>query len=106
MTTLADACRASARQCADIADHAPTFEDRAEFLDFAASWQKLAGEIESNERLIAFLDELASDAGGERESKTSTESRARSSLRHLVAAVAAASNGYLVGLADLSAKSK
>jgi len=106
MTTLADACRASARQCADIAGHAPTFEDQAEFLDFAASWQKLAGEIESNERLIAFLDELVSSPALEGESKKSTGNGERSSLRQLAASVVAASNSYLIGLADLPVKSK
>ena len=59
MPSHIDACLASARRCSQIAKKTRTLDDRSEFLSFAASWLRLANEIESNERLIALIDELA-----------------------------------------------
>jgi hypothetical protein len=53
-----EACRASARRCFEVAETTRTLDDRCEFLGLAASWQRLANEIECNERLITLLDEL------------------------------------------------
>jgi hypothetical protein len=59
MPSYIDACRASARRCSQIAKKTRTLDDRCEFLSFAASWLRLASEIEADERLIALIDELA-----------------------------------------------
>ena len=37
----ADECRANALHCVAIAQHAPTLDDRSEFLAFAESWYRL-----------------------------------------------------------------
>ena len=59
MPSPIDTCLASARLCAQIAKKTHTPDDRSEFLGLAASWQRLATEIESDERLIALIDGLA-----------------------------------------------
>jgi hypothetical protein len=59
MPTHVDACLANAHRCSQIAKRTRTPDDRREFLSFAASWLRLASEIESNERLIALIDGLA-----------------------------------------------
>ena len=59
MPSHIDACLASARRCSQIAKKTRTLDDRREFVSFAASWLRLANEIESNERLIALIDGLA-----------------------------------------------
>jgi len=57
--SYSEGCRANARRCLEIAHTTPTVEDTCEFLSLAGSWQRLATEIEHNERLIALLDKLA-----------------------------------------------
>lgn len=59
MPSYIDACLASARRCSQIATKTRTLDDRCEFLSFAASWLRLANEIEADERLIALIDGLA-----------------------------------------------
>ena len=59
MPSPIDTCLASARLCSQIAKKTRTPDDRSEFLGLAASWQRLANEIESDERLIALIDGLA-----------------------------------------------
>jgi hypothetical protein len=59
MSSHSEACRANSRQCVQIADNTSTTADKGEFLTFAATWLRLANEIECNERLIALIDELA-----------------------------------------------
>ena len=59
MPSPIDACFASARLCSQIAKTTRTLDDRCEFLSFAASWLKLANQIEADERLIALIDGLA-----------------------------------------------
>jgi hypothetical protein len=59
MPSHLDACLASVRRCSQIAKKTRAPEDRREFLSFAASWLRLANEIESDERLIALIDGLA-----------------------------------------------
>ena len=59
MPSLIDACFASARLCSQIAKTTRTLDDRCEFLSFAASWLRLANQIEADERLIALIDGLA-----------------------------------------------
>jgi hypothetical protein len=101
MTSLADACRASARQCSEIADSTRTFEDRVAFLTYAASWQRLATEIESNERLLTLIDELASSTSRDRGVCELSEHEANAnSLRRLAAAIVSVSNHFLVVTAD------
>jgi hypothetical protein len=103
MTSLSDACRASARQCAEIANKTRSFEDRAEFLSYAASWQRLANEIESNERLVTLIDELASSTSSSEGRKLDelTEYRtSTNSLRRLAAVIVSVSNHNLAATAD------
>jgi len=50
MSGQSEACRANALHCLDVADKAGTPEDKREFFDLAASWQRLANEIECAER--------------------------------------------------------
>ena len=59
MSSDPKACRAHALRCTEIAEKAPTPEDRREFLSFAQSWERLADEIERNELLVTLIDELA-----------------------------------------------
>jgi hypothetical protein len=51
--------RARALRCLEVAEKAPTPEDRREFLTFAESWERLANEIERSERFVTLIDELA-----------------------------------------------
>ena len=111
MTGLSDVCRASARHCAEIADTTRTLEDRSEFLNFAASWQRLANEIECNERLITLIDELASSTQANEDSgRKSDELRdcgtSTSSLRRLGSAILSVSNHYIAAAAHGSEESE
>jgi hypothetical protein len=54
-----ETCRARALRCLEVAEKAPTPGDRREFLTFAESWERLANEIERNERLVTLIEELA-----------------------------------------------
>ena len=93
-----DACRASARRCAEIAEKTRTLDDRCEFLCFAASWQRLANEIECSERLITLIDELvASTPASEDADRTFDELTEchSSSLRRLATAMLSASHHFM-----------
>ena len=59
MPADSETCRARALRCLEVAEKAPTPEDRREFLTFAESWERLANEIERNERFVTLIDELA-----------------------------------------------
>jgi hypothetical protein len=61
MSRHAESCVAHAARCMEVAAKACTDEDRREFLSFADAWDKLAIEIELSERLVAFIDELATN---------------------------------------------
>jgi len=93
-----DACRANARRCAEIAEKTRTLNDRCEFLSFAASWQRLANEIDCNERLITLIDELvASTPASEDEDRKLDELTEchSSSLRRLSSAMLSVSHHFL-----------
>jgi hypothetical protein len=105
MTPFADACRTSARHCAEIADKTCTLEDRSEFLSFAATWQRLANEIECNERLITLIDDLASSASANEDSgrkvgELTEYGASTNSLRRLATAILSVSNHYMAATAD------
>ena len=105
MTPFADACRANARHCAEIAERTCTLEDRSEFLSFAATWQRLANEIECNERLITLVDDLASsisanEDSGRKVAELTERGASTSSLRRLATAILSVSNHYMAAIAD------
>ena len=54
----ADECRAHALHCVEVAQHAPTLDDRSDFLVFAETWYRLANEID-----IAIVSSRSSMAG-------------------------------------------
>jgi hypothetical protein len=70
-------CRAYALRCFDVAEKAPTPEDRLEFISLARSWQRLADEIERDDLLIALINELTTKSltkeDSQRELQTRTE---------------------------------
>jgi hypothetical protein len=98
MPSHIDACLASARLCSQIAKKTRTLDDRCEFLVFAASWRRLANEIDANERLIALIDRLAvSTPPGEeaaQEFDEPTESHL-SSFRRLATTMLSASHRFM-----------
>jgi hypothetical protein len=93
-----DACFASARLCSQIAKTTRTLDDRCEFLSFAASWLKLATQIEADERLIALIDGLALSTPPREEADQKfdelTESHL-SSLRRLAATILSMSHHFM-----------
>ena len=95
-----EACRAHALRCFKVAEKACTPEERREFLSFAESWERLADEIERNERLITLIDELAInnpiDEDSQRELYEPTECQRPStrSLRRLAAAIVSISDHF------------
>jgi len=100
MPSVSDACRANARHCTEIADTARTPDDRSEFLSFAASWQRLADEIESNERLVAFLDELAASTPAYENADRKLDGlaeypKSKGSLRSLTTAILSISSHFI-----------
>jgi hypothetical protein len=104
MAQFADACRASAYRCAEIAATTSTAEDSCEFRTFAATWQRLAREIECSERLITLIDELGphSSAGpkSDRDAVQLSEQKASaSSLRRLATAILSVSQHYMTTMA-------
>ncbi len=90
---LADECRANALHCVEVANHAPTQDDRSEFLAFAESWYRLADEIDISSRLVAFIDGLPAVAMGNTEAEE-LEFGIRS-LKRLTAAIVAISSSFL-----------
>jgi len=88
----ADECRANALHCVEVAKHAPTQDDRSEFLAFAETWYRLADEIDFSNRLIAFIDALpASNAVG----NIRAEESGIRSLKRLTAAIVAISSCFM-----------
>ena len=105
MTHFADACRASARRCAEIAATTSTMEDRCEFTNFAATWQRLAREIECNERLINLINELGSRTSAGPSSdmevvRLSEQEANANGLRRLATSILSVSHHYLAALAS------
>lgn len=98
MPSHIDACLASARLCSQIAKKTRTLDDRCEFLGFAASWLRLANEIEANERLIALIDGLAVSTPPSEEAAQKfdepTESHL-SSLRRLATTILSVSHHFM-----------
>lgn len=98
MPSPIDTCLASARLCSQIAKRTRTSDDRSEFLSLAASWQRLANEIESDERLIALIDGLAASTPPRRESDPNLDELGDShlsSLRRLATTVLSASLHFM-----------
>ena len=62
MLSHSETCQEHAIQCLEVAEktHAP--EDKSEFLSFAKSWERLASEIDQNERLVELIETLTTDA--------------------------------------------
>jgi hypothetical protein len=92
----ADECRFHALHCIQVADHARTVEDRSDFLAFAETWYKLANEIDSSDRLIAFIDGLGVSEPMTEKAESEIESGLRS-LRRLTAAIVAVSACLMTG---------
>jgi hypothetical protein len=90
----ADECRAHASHCVEVAQHAPTLDDRSEFLLFAESWYRLADEIDIGNRLVAFIDGLPSSRAMENAKAEEIESGKRS-LKRLTAAIVAISSSFM-----------
>ena len=98
MPSPIDTCLASARLCSQIAKKTRTPDDRSEFLSLAASWQRLATEIESDERLIALIDGLAASTPPKSEADPNLDELGDShlsSLRRLATTVLSASLHFL-----------
>jgi hypothetical protein len=93
MSRQADACVTHAERCIEVAQATCSAEDRREFLSFADAWEKLAIEIEQNERLVAFIDDLAASAEADAtpESSELPQRPYTGPLRKLAAAVVAIS---------------
>jgi hypothetical protein len=90
----ADECRAHALHCVEVAQHAPTLDDRSEFLVFAESWYRLADEIDISNRLVAFIDGLPASRAMENAEAEEIESGIRS-LKRLTAAIVAISSSFM-----------
>jgi hypothetical protein len=98
MPSHIEACLASARRCSQIAKTTRTLDDRCEFLSFAASWQRLASEIESNQRLIALIDGLAARTppGDEADPKFDELTKSHSSsVQRLATAILSVSHHFM-----------
>jgi hypothetical protein len=98
MPSPIDTCLASARLCSQIARKTRTPDDRSEFLSLAASWRRLAGEIESDERLIALIDGLAASRPPRSEADPTLDEFGDShlsSLRRLATTVLSASLHFM-----------
>ena len=98
MSNHSEACRAHALHCFEVASNTHTPEDRREFLSFAESWQRLAAEIEQNERLIGLIEELTEnivpkeDRRNDGDELTDCERSGARSLRRLAAAIVSISD--------------
>jgi hypothetical protein len=98
MPSPIDTCLASARLCSQIAKKTRTPDDKSEFLSLAASWRRLAGEIESDERLIALIDGLAASRPPRSEADPNLDELGDShlsSLRRLATTVLSASLHFM-----------
>jgi hypothetical protein len=91
----ADECRANALYCAEVAELAPTPDDRSDFLAFAETWYNLANEIDYSDRLVAFINGLGvteSIPGNERAEEIESGIR---SLKRLTAAIVALTSSFV-----------
>jgi hypothetical protein len=98
MPSPIDTCLASARLCSQIAKKTRTPDDKSEFLSLAASWHRLATEIESDERLIELIDGLAASTPPKSEADPNLDELGDShlsSLRRLATTVLSASFQFL-----------
>lgn len=89
----ADLCRTNALQCVVVAQHAPTPDDRSEFLALAESWYRLADEIDISNRLVAFIDAIHTEAMGNMHAQELESGAA--SLKRLSAAIVAISSSFM-----------
>lgn len=106
MPSHVDACRASAQRCSQIAKKTRAPDDRCEFLSFAASWLRLANEIESDERLIALIDGLAASTPASEQAAPKFDELATSplsSLRQLATTMLSVSHRFMAdaGLSEV-----
>jgi len=98
MPSYIDACLASAIRCSQIAKKTRTLDDRCEFLSLAASWLRLANEIESDERLIALIDGLAAPPSEQVDPKFDELTTSHlSSLRQLATTMLSVSHRFMAG---------
>jgi hypothetical protein len=98
MSSHSEGCRANARRCLEIAGQTWTAEDKGEFLTFAAAWQRLAKEIEFNERLISLIDGLAiSNTMTDTAKRLDAFSGHSNSLRRLATAIFSVSSHFAAG---------
>ena len=100
MSGHSEACRANARQCLEIAKKTRALDDSSEFLSFAETWERLAKEIESNERLVALIEGLASnlaaeDHGQQTDDLSDCDQAIPQSLRRLTTAIVAATSHFV-----------
>jgi hypothetical protein len=100
MSGHSEACRANARQCLEIATKTRALDDSSEFLSFAETWERLAKEIESNERLVALIEGLASNLAAEGQGQqmddlSDSDQAIPRSLRRLTSAIVAATSHFV-----------
>jgi hypothetical protein len=89
MSRHSEACVAQSTQCIEVAEQACTAEERREFLTFADAWERPAAEIEQSERLVAFLDELTTNADNAALNSELPQKSYAQPLRQLAAAISA-----------------
>jgi hypothetical protein len=100
MSGHSEACRVNGRQCIDIAEKTRALDDASEFLSFAETWERLAREVESNERLVALIEGLTSSSTAEDQAQKIDHSQKCDrlippSLRRLTTAVAAVASHFV-----------
>ena len=96
MSSHSESCRAYSRQCLEIAEKTSTAEDKGEFLTFVATWERLAKEIECNERLVALIDELATNSRDTAQVlETFADHSSAQSLRRLATAIVSLSSHFV-----------
>ena len=99
MSSHSEVCRANAWHCLEIAHTTSTVEDTCEFLSLAGSWQRLATEIEHNERFIALIDKLAArnptKADTEQELEEFSDHSPVQSFQRLAAAIVSISSHFV-----------
>jgi hypothetical protein len=65
MLSHSKTCHEHALHCLEVAENTHAPEDRCEFLSFAKSWERLASEIDQNERLVELIETLTTNASTE-----------------------------------------
>lgn len=91
----ADECRANGLHCVEVARHAQAPDDHRDFLAFAATWYKLANEIDYSDRLVAFIDGLGvRDPMLAKDNSEEVEGGIRS-LKRLTAAIVAITSSIM-----------